>query len=159
MNQERSEEEFIKHLQSHIEAIGKEKERIIKSGKFEEAAALRDTEKKLLMDIQMLKTPRKDHGMRYNDGKLKWSYVHFQSMEPMVRVLMFGAQKYEPHNWQKGLNKVEILESMQRHLAKMMDGEENDPESGLSHIGHIMCNAMFWSYMDLRDKGKINEKD
>lgn len=100
----------------------------------------------------------KAHGLRYNDGKLKWSYVHFGALEPMVRVLMFGAQKYEPFNWQKGLKKDEILESMQRHLAKLMDGEQNDPESGLNHIGHIMCNAMFWSYMDLKEKGKINNK-
>lgn len=97
--------------------------------------------------------------LRYNDDKLKWSYVHFGSLEPMVRVLMFGATKYEPFNWQRGLKKDEILESMQRHLAKLIDGEQNDPESGLSHIGHIMCNAMFWSYTDLKEKGKINNKD
>jgi hypothetical protein len=89
----------------------------------------------------------KAHGMRYNDGKLKWSYVHWASIEPMVRVLMFGAQKYEPFNWQKGLKKDEILESMMRHIAKLMDGEMNDPESGLPHIGHIQCNAMFYQYM------------
>ena len=103
-------------------------------------------------DLAALKTPKKAHGDRYNDGKLKWSYVHFASLEPMVRVLMFGAQKYEPFNWQKGLKKDEILESMQRHIAKMFDGEQNDPESGLPHIGHVMCNAMFWSYMDLQEK-------
>jgi hypothetical protein len=27
-----------------------------------------------------------------------------------------------------------------------MGGEDDDPESGLSHIGHIMANAMFISY-------------
>lgn len=104
------------------------------------------------------KTPRpegKAHGMRFNDGKLKWSYMHYKSMEPMIRVLMFGAQKYEPFNWQKGLKKEEVLESMQRHLAKMFDGEENDVESGLNHVGHIMCNAMFWSFMNLKEKGEI----
>jgi hypothetical protein len=93
------------------------------------------------------KVELKAHGNRYNDGKLKWSYVHFKSLEPMVRVLMFGAQKYEPFNWQKGLKKDEILESMQRHLAKLIDGEANDAESGLSHLGHIQCNAMFYQYM------------
>jgi|SRR5882672_8389502 len=97
---------------------------------------------------------KKDHGLRYNDGKLKWSYVHFTSLEPMVRVLMFGAQKYEPFNWQKGLKKDEVLESIQRHLAKLIDGEQNDPESGLHHIGHIMCNAMFYSYMENHKKNE-----
>lgn len=104
------------------------------------------------------KSNQKDHGLRYNDGKLKWSYVHFESLEPMVRVLMFGAQKYQPFNWQKGLKKDEILESMQRHLAKLIDGEQNDPESGLPHIGHIMCNAMFYQYMIIKEGKRSDDK-
>ena len=40
----------------------------------------------------------------------------------------------------------EILESMQRHLAALFDGEEVDKESNISHMGHIMCNAMFYNY-------------
>jgi hypothetical protein len=35
---------------------------------------------------------------------------------------------------------------MLRHLIALLDGEELDSESGLPHIGHIMCNAMFHSY-------------
>jgi hypothetical protein len=89
----------------------------------------------------------KAHGLRYNDGKLKWSYVNWKAIEPMVRVLMYGAQKYSPDNWKKGLKKEEVLESAMRHLTKLIDGEMNDPESGLSHIGHLMCNAMFYQYM------------
>jgi hypothetical protein len=87
-----------------------------------------------------------DKGVRFNAGKLRWSLVHYQSLEPLVKVLMFGAQKYADHNWKKGLPPVEVLESMQRHLAALMDGETQDSESGLPHIGHIMCNAMFYSY-------------
>ena len=83
---------------------------------------------------------------RFNDGKLKWSLVHFESLNPMVKVLEFGAQKYSADNWKKGLDKKEILESMMRHLTALMDGQEKDPESGLHHIGHIQCNAMFYSY-------------
>lgn len=85
--------------------------------------------------------------MRFNDGKLKWSLVHFKSLEPLVEVLMFGAKKYSPDNWKKGLDTQEIMESMMRHVTAIMDGETKDPESGLPHIGHIMCNAMFYQYM------------
>lgn len=91
-------------------------------------------------------------GLRYNAGKRKWSLVHYESLEPMIEVLEFGAIKYEPFNWQKGLDKKEVLESLQRHLAKLFDGEEIDKESGLHHIGHIMCNAMFYSYFSKGDK-------
>jgi hypothetical protein len=89
-----------------------------------------------------------DKGLRYNDGKRKWSLVHFKSLEPLVEVLEFGAEKYAPENWKKGLDKKEILESMMRHLVSLMDGETLDPESTKQHIGHIMCNAMFYSYFD-----------
>lgn len=65
----------------------------------------------------------------------------------MIEVLEFGAKKYEPFNWQKGLDPKEVLESLQRHIARLFDGEEIDQESGIHHIGHVMCNAMFYSYM------------
>lgn len=88
-------------------------------------------------------------GTRENEGKLKWSLVSWKALEPMVRVLMFGARKYDDHNWKKGLKYTEICESLQRHMIAFLDGEDNDKESKLSHVGHILCNAMFLSYMFL----------
>lgn len=92
------------------------------------------------------------NGLRFNTGKLRWGLVHYKSLEPLVRVLMFGADKYDDNNWKKGLDQREILECMQRHLAALMDGESIDAESNLPHIGHILCNAMFYSYFDLPKK-------
>jgi hypothetical protein len=93
-------------------------------------------------------------GLRFNEGKPRWSLVHFNSMLPMVRVLEFGAQKYDDHNWKKGLVPKEILESMMRHTADLMDGITHDKETGLPHIGHIQCNAMFYSYFTETEEGK-----
>ena len=91
--------------------------------------------------------------LRYNEGKPKWSLVDFKSLEPMVRVLEYGCTKYEKNNWKKGLDNTEVLESLSRHLFALMSGEELDPESQLPHIGHIMCNALFYQY----HKNKENE--
>jgi len=96
---------------------------------------------------------------RFNVGKIKWTLVHFKSIECMVEVLMFGAKKYAPDNWKIGLNLKEIEDSMQRHLASLIDGEIRDPESGLYHIGHIMCNCMFWMYHYTKNKNKENEEN
>lgn len=102
-------------------------------------------------------------GLRYNSGKLRWSLMHYESMEPMIRVLMYGAAKYTTaeasgdHNWKKGLNPTEILECLQRHLAALMDGEELDKESGLPHIAHIQCNAMFYSYFTTTNQNNHSE--
>ena len=101
---------------------------------------------------------------RFNNGKLRWSLISWEALKPMVQVLMFGAEKYEPNNWKKGLKYSTISESLQRHLYSFMEGEDNDPESKLSHLGHILCNAMFLSWMfifrkdlDDRDINKIEE--
>jgi len=87
-------------------------------------------------------------GSRFNEGKPRWSLVDFKSLEGMVRVLEFGADKYGDFNWQKGLKTTEICESLMRHLFAYLRGEDLDSESGLRHIDHIMCNSMFLSYMD-----------
>jgi len=97
--------------------------------------------------------------MRFNEGKVQWALVHFKSLEPMVRVLEFGAKKYAPNNWKKGLPDRQVMESMQRHLAAMIDGEENDSETGLPHVGHIMCNCMFLSYQQLQRHESTESRD
>jgi len=89
---------------------------------------------------------KEEKALRYNEGKPQWGLVHYKSLEPMIRVLEFGSKKYAPNNWMKKMDRTKILESTQRHLAALMDGEEIDPETGISHIGNLMCNAMFYSY-------------
>ena len=88
---------------------------------------------------------------RYNKGKPKWGLVHWPSLEPMVRVLMFGVEKYAKDNWKKGLDRVEILESAQRHLIALFNGEEDDSESKVSHAGHVMCNMMFYIFFTKKE--------
>ena len=103
-------------------------------------------------------------GDRFNEGKLRWSLVSWKALEPLVRVLMFGAEKYDDHNWKKGLKYTEVCESLQRHMNAFIDGEDDDQESKLSHVGHILCNAMFLSYMylfrkDMDDRYKDENYD
>lgn len=96
-------------------------------------------------------------GLRFNEGKRKWSLVDFDSLEDMVKVLEFGAVKYGEYNWQKGLKTTGIIESMLRHVFSYLNGEDNDKESGISHIGHIQCNAMFLAYMQ-KNKPELDSR-
>lgn len=98
-----------------------------------------------------------EKGLRYNTNKTKWSLIPFDSLEPMVEVLVFGAQKYAPFNWQKGLSVTEICESLLRHTFAFLNGEDKDPESGLSHIGHMLCNTMFLSWM-MKNKIEMDDR-
>lgn len=94
---------------------------------------------------------------RYNDKKPQYSLIDFKSLEPMVRVLEFGAKKYSKDNWKKGLPVMSICDSLLRHLIAFMNGENNDKESKQSHIGHILCNAMFLQYV-MDNKSELDDR-
>lgn len=95
--------------------------------------------------------------LRYNQGKLQWSLVDFESLEGLVKVLEYGAQKYERDNWKKGMPVTKVSESLMRHLFAFLSGEDVDPESGCRHISHVMCNVMFIEYI-LREKSHYDDR-
>jgi hypothetical protein len=103
-----------------------------------------------------------NQAMRFNTGKPQYSLLDLKCFEDGVRVLEFGAEKYARDNWRKGLPQTQILDSMMRHIAALQQGELIDPESGISHIGHIQCNAMFLgnnnNIIDIVENGHQNSK-
>lgn len=84
-------------------------------------------------------------GKRYNEGKTRHDLVPTFAQEQYAKVLTMGAEKYGDHNWQKGMAWTKVLASMIRHLEAIKRGEDIDPESGLYHSAHIMCNAAFFT--------------
>lgn len=107
---------------------------------------------------QTLQEHKKQLADRFNEGKIQWSLVDFKSLEPMVKVLEYGAKKYSKDQWKLGLPTLEVCESLLRHTFAFMNGEDNDSESLLSHIGHIQCNAMFLAYI-LREKKELDTRN
>lgn len=123
-----------------------------------------------------------EEGRRYNNGKLEWNLIDFKQLEDQVRVLMYGAHKYTIYegpegpikgseistqeaaslpvlssgkdNWKGGLSLRDCADSMLRHYFAFMSGEDNDPESGLPHLGHIGCNLMFMTYIMKNQPGR-----
>jgi hypothetical protein len=94
---------------------------------------------------------KQEQALRYNQGKLQWSLVDFDSLEGLVRVLEYGAAKYAPDNWKKGMPVTQVSESLMRHLFAFLRGEDVDSESGCRHLSHVMCNVMFLEYI-MREK-------
>lgn len=98
--------------------------------------------------------------IKHDEGKTDWSLVPFEALEGMADVLTFGAKKYASWNWTDGggFSYSRVLRSCLRHMFAFMRGEDNDPESGLSHISHAQCNLLFLAYY-IRDKKKFNKDD
>lgn len=92
-------------------------------------------------------------GDRYNEGKPRMSLVSPYAHEGLARVLTYGAKKYAAWNWTKGLSWGETIDSLERHLAEFKKGVWLDPESGLPHIDHALCNAMFLSHFEKTETG------
>lgn len=84
-----------------------------------------------------------DFAERKNKGKPKLSFIDLKSLEGCALVLEFGAEKYSRNNWKKGFKMSDLLDSMMRHIGEIQDGNWIDSESGLPHIYHIQCNALF----------------
>lgn len=101
----------------------------------------------------VLDMPASTAGVRHNQNKTRWSLLPSEALEAVAEVLTFGAKKYAAHNWRKGLSWSETEDSAMRHLNKWKRGENIDPESGLHHLAHFTCNALFLLTMVLTGTG------
>lgn len=83
-------------------------------------------------------------GKKYDGDKPMPRLLPPSALLAISRVLTFGAKKYSPDNWKHVVGaKDRYLDAMFRHLLAYNKGELVDPESGESHLAHLMCCALF----------------
>ncbi len=76
----------------------------------------------------------------------------------IVEVLSFGARKYVPREWEKGLRFAETFASAARHAQAWASGEHVDPESGLAHESHFWCNVLFLLVFTARGRTDLDDR-
>lgn len=93
------------------------------------------------------------HASRDNAAKARVDLIESSLLIGVGRVMGFGAEKYSEGNWKLSCNTSShdkfvngCYASMMRHILAAKDGEECDPESGMPHMYHVVCNAMFIDY-------------
>jgi hypothetical protein len=114
--------------------------------------------------------PAKPQAMRANATKppLHYLFAFPHAARGFAAVCKHGESKYEKYNCMKGLKLTELIDSMSRHMAYLMEGQnvdEDDPKTGqkgshLPHVDHIVWNAILLSEMfhvrpDMDDRPKL----
>jgi hypothetical protein len=88
-----------------------------------------------------------DKGLKYDNGKPRLSLIPKEALWGMAQALTYGAQKYAADNYKLGIEYRRLADATLRHLTAWLDGEELDPESGLSHLDHAMASMAMLKYM------------
>lgn len=85
-----------------------------------------------------------DQNVKADGGKPHPSYVPVAGIKSVMAVREFGTQKYkDPNNW-KSVSLHRYHEALLRHVLAMWENPlAVDPESGLRHLDHILCNGFF----------------
>ena len=96
-------------------------------------------------------------GTKYDQEKPDFSLIDAEWLEEVAKVMTFGKTKYAAHNWRAGIALSRVLSAGLRHLWAVVRGEDNDPETGLSHLAHLSCCAMF-AYWYLKHRRDLDDR-
>lgn len=93
-------------------------------------------------------------GKKFDTGKPRISLLSSDAIVEIAKVATMGAQKYDDHNWRKGMKWSRLMDAAERHLLKYNKGERVDEESGLSHLAHVAWNLMALLEYEINNVGE-----
>ena len=97
-------------------------------------------------------------GRKDDTGKLPMHLIPPEAHTALARVLQQGAERYGPHNWETGIKYSRLYDALERHLQAWRAGEDIDPDSGLPHLEHVFCNAMFLAVLHARSRVDCDDR-
>lgn len=93
-------------------------------------------------------------GRKDDANKPRMDLIPPEAIFALAAVLTFGADKYDARNWEKGLSWGRVFAAMMRHGWAWMRNRKPDPETGLSHMAHVLCCAAFLVTFEARGIGE-----
>lgn len=86
----------------------------------------------------MKKTKKKPTaGSKDDSQKLMVDLVPPLAVMAIARGLTYGAIKYSPHNFRRGIKISRLMAALERHWLKWKSGEDFDADSNLEHLDSI----------------------
>jgi hypothetical protein len=92
-------------------------------------------------------------GRKDDSAKPRMDLVPPELLFGVSDVLTYGAAKYAPRNWEKGMSWGRVFGALMRHMWAWWSGQRIDPESGLSHLAHAGCCIAFLMAYEARNIG------
>lgn len=93
-------------------------------------------------------------GIKFDQEKPDYSLVPYGALNEMVKVLTYGARKYDRDNW-KHVEDYRYQAASMRHFSAYMQGEANDPETGIHHLAHMACSILFLLQKELDQQKQV----
>lgn len=81
-------------------------------------------------------------GLRLDGGKAPIHLIPPEAILALASHYGKGADKYEPRNWERGMDWSRVYDSLQRHALAFQMGEDYDPETGTHHMVCAAWNAL-----------------
>lgn len=92
-------------------------------------------------------------GRKFDNDKDRWDLLPVTAVKEVVKVLTYGAKKYDDNNWQyveDAHNRY--FAAALRHLVAWREGEQQDAETKLHHLAHAICCLLFLITLDFRKR-------
>jgi hypothetical protein len=96
-------------------------------------------------------------GTKFDTNKLPVELVPAEAVEAIARVMDFGRKKYTENGWQTvPRGERRYFAAAYRHILAVQKTMPNldvllaDPDSGLPHLEHCICNLAFLMYLMAR---------
>lgn len=115
-----------------------------------------------IRDVKTKETPdAPEIGRKFDNEKLRFSLLPIESIEEVLKVLEFGANKYDVDNWKFVDNAQErYYDAALRHqILGSASGEDEDPETGYKHTAHAICCLLFKLWFELKEDKLNQEKE
>ena len=88
---------------------------------------------------------------KQDSGKLRIGLLPKKALGWVVRVLEYGARKYDTWAWRDNASEwTRQSDAVQRHIWAWEQGEDLDQETGLPHLAHAICGLLI--LLDLNDR-------